>query len=233
MEAGVRIHCPPGQIGELAKPGIPIAGAGDARTRWLNTNYIELIVDGRIVDLNRIPLPPDMLIIDRRFSDDLTAWGMEVGCLQAGLGYRQGQDRAYSHGETVGLAVRVRNVCKETVQFNYVWAFLVENPPTVLDGDGKQILFDRISAMGEHAPKTVDLAPGKEVELYELKLRPSPVIEVSPSKAEAFVERLLASGKISVQYERLTGPDVDEIVSKLATGKLELEIYPEQPAGKK
>jgi len=33
------------------------------------TNYIELIVDGNIVDLNRIHLPADTPIIDERFKD--------------------------------------------------------------------------------------------------------------------------------------------------------------------
>jgi hypothetical protein len=31
------------------------------------TNYIDLIVDGDVVDLNRIPLPADTPIIDERF----------------------------------------------------------------------------------------------------------------------------------------------------------------------
>ena len=33
----------------------------------MNTTYIELVVDGDIVDLNRIPLPADTPIIDERF----------------------------------------------------------------------------------------------------------------------------------------------------------------------
>ena len=33
IDAGVRIHCPPGQVGEPAIPGLPIAGAGDTATR--------------------------------------------------------------------------------------------------------------------------------------------------------------------------------------------------------
>jgi hypothetical protein len=33
------------------------------------TNYIELVVDGKVVDLNRIPLPADTPIIDARFPD--------------------------------------------------------------------------------------------------------------------------------------------------------------------
>jgi hypothetical protein len=49
-KAGVVLHCPP--LGEL-----------DHLTR------IELVVDGEIVDLNRIPLPADTPIIDERFKD--------------------------------------------------------------------------------------------------------------------------------------------------------------------
>jgi hypothetical protein len=33
------------------------------------TIYIELIVDGEIVDLNRIPLPKDTPIVDERFPE--------------------------------------------------------------------------------------------------------------------------------------------------------------------
>jgi hypothetical protein len=61
-KAGVCIHTPP--MGEA-----PIADAKDVGGRWERTIFIELIVDGEIVDLNRIPLPPDTPIIDERFKD--------------------------------------------------------------------------------------------------------------------------------------------------------------------
>ena len=48
-KAGVVVHCPP-----LGQEG---------------TTYLELVVDGDIVDLNRIPLPADTTIIDERFKD--------------------------------------------------------------------------------------------------------------------------------------------------------------------
>ncbi len=48
--AGVVVHCPP-------------EGQGDSPTR------IDLVVDGEIVDLNRIPLPADTPIIDNRFKE--------------------------------------------------------------------------------------------------------------------------------------------------------------------
>jgi hypothetical protein len=68
--------------------------------------------------------------------EGFTAWGKEVGGLQAGLGFRPGEKRAYSHGETVKVVLRVRNVGKEAVDFKYQGAFLRENPPKITDADG-------------------------------------------------------------------------------------------------
>ena len=68
--AGVLVHSPPeGQNRNPATPEAPIPGQENVRVRWMNTTYMELVVDGRIVDLNRIPLPPDTPIIDERFND--------------------------------------------------------------------------------------------------------------------------------------------------------------------
>ena len=68
--AGVLIHTPPDQSGHLGEPAGPISQQGKIRVRWMNTNYIELIVDGKIVDLNRIQFPEETLIIDLRFRGD-------------------------------------------------------------------------------------------------------------------------------------------------------------------
>lgn len=57
---GVCIHTPP-------KGQAPIVDGKDAKGNWEQTIYIELIVDGEIIDLNRIQLPPDTPIIDERF----------------------------------------------------------------------------------------------------------------------------------------------------------------------
>ena len=56
IDAGVFIHT-------------PLAGAVDPADLQ-RCIYIELIVDGKIVDLNRIPLPADTPIIDQRFKDE-------------------------------------------------------------------------------------------------------------------------------------------------------------------
>jgi len=65
-KAGVFVHSPPPGT-KTTEPAQPRAAEGDAVTRWWHTTYIELVVDGDIVDLNRIPLPPDTPIIDQRF----------------------------------------------------------------------------------------------------------------------------------------------------------------------
>jgi hypothetical protein len=65
MDAGVLVHCPPAG----AKPEVVPPGEGGNMYRLLKANYIELVVDGKIVDLNRIPLPADTPIIDRRFEE--------------------------------------------------------------------------------------------------------------------------------------------------------------------
>jgi hypothetical protein len=70
--AGVCIHTPPeGKepiSGDQIKPAVsgqsPYAGG-----RLDQTIYIELIIDGEIVDLNRIRLPVDTTIIDERFAE--------------------------------------------------------------------------------------------------------------------------------------------------------------------
>jgi hypothetical protein len=67
--AGVLIHSPPAGTDKRANPETPLPGKTNARTTWIDTTYIELVVDGDIVDLNRIPLPADTPIVDERFKD--------------------------------------------------------------------------------------------------------------------------------------------------------------------
>lgn len=65
-KAGVVVHCPP--QGQKDTPEAPIESS-NVRERYSNMNYIELLVDGEIVDLNRIPLPADTPIVDERFKE--------------------------------------------------------------------------------------------------------------------------------------------------------------------
>src|SRR5262249_42043509 len=99
-----------------------------------------------------------------------TAWGKEVGGLQAGLGFRAGEKRAYHHGETVKLVVRVRNVGKEPVKFEYLREFFMETPPTATDSQGKPVLSGRVDVFGSiHLPLQVTLATGQDNHLFPLK----------------------------------------------------------------
>jgi RNA polymerase sigma factor (sigma-70 family) len=156
-----------------------------------------------------------------------TAWGKEINGLQAGLGFKPGQKRAYSLGETVTLVVRVRNVGKEDVKFQYLKEFFIETPPAVTDDAGKSVALGRVSVSGLiHLPVDVTLAPGKEIELYEWKR------ELRPAKwiGNDGVPSLYGTGTFTVQYERVFGNStsgglkIDPELSKLATGKLELNV---------
>jgi len=166
-------------------------------------------------------------------------------CLQAGLGLpSRPKSGAYSHGETVKVVVRVRNVGKEEVKFQYLRQFFIETP-TRRDGWRGQArpprrIPDRF--LGLTSRLQVNLAPGKEIELYELKLRPKPASEVGVSTSqkegpEALVREALGrrgrsafstSGFFGMSSGRQV--ELDPNLSKLATGKLELEINPETSA---
>jgi len=67
--AGVLIHSPPADTDKRADPEEPLPGERPVRSRWMKTTFIELVVDGDVVDLNRIPLPADTPMIDERFKD--------------------------------------------------------------------------------------------------------------------------------------------------------------------
>lgn len=158
--------------------------------------------------------------------EELTAWGKEVGGLQAGLGYEPGAKRVHRPGETVKLVVRVRNVGKEKVSFQYLRHFFIENPPTVTDDKGKVTLKDG-SPKGIYKPVDATLAPEKEIELYELSLTLGDKAADTPQDSTLYGE-----GKFQIQYERVLGDSslssvpikTDPKLQKLATGKLDLVV---------
>ena len=140
-----------------------------------------------------------------------------------------GEKRAYRRGETVTLVVRVRNVSKEAVTFQYAPAFLKENPPTVTGGDGKPIPLQSVALSGRTHPSTeVTLVPGKEVDLSQWKAALRPASDRDDKNPN--FEILYGTGTFGVQYERVLGNStasaikIDPALSKLATGKLELEV---------
>jgi hypothetical protein len=70
LKAGVHVHTPSPNSAERAEPE-PTAGGRALLSDhwWFRTSYIVLVVDGEIVNLNRIPLPAETAIIDERFKD--------------------------------------------------------------------------------------------------------------------------------------------------------------------
>ena len=65
FDAGVVIRQPPKS--DKPQPEKPLPGDRSIRQTWMWTTYIELVVDGNVVDLNTIGLPKDTPIIDERF----------------------------------------------------------------------------------------------------------------------------------------------------------------------
>jgi RNA polymerase sigma factor (sigma-70 family) len=168
----------------------------------------------------------------KREKEAFTAWGKEIGGLQAGLGFRPGEKRGYSQGETVRVVARIRNVGKEAVDFKHIWAFFVENPPKITDADGKMVQLPnyRTRDQGLHMPRSSNVAPGKEVELYEW------TFDLQPNGENSSRSFIHGTGKHSLQCERIVGPTwlnpdhPNPTLSKLGTGKLELEIKSQPPA---
>lgn len=66
--ASVYIHAPPANT---SKPESPV-DSENIIERWMWTTYIYLVVDGDVVDLNRVPIPPDTPIVDERFKGGIT-----------------------------------------------------------------------------------------------------------------------------------------------------------------
>ena len=167
-----------------------------------------------------------------------TAWGKEIGGLQAGLGFRPGERRAYRHGEEVTLVVRVRNVGKEEVKFQYLSPYFKENWPTVTDADNKPVPQPGKAFAGgtAHLPKEVSLPPGKEVELADVTYELRPASDSATKNSTKNFAPLYGGGKVGIQYESvfanssLAKIKLDPTLSKLATGKLELEIKSASPS---
>jgi RNA polymerase sigma factor (sigma-70 family) len=172
--------------------------------------------------------------------EGFTAWGKEAGGLQAGLGYRPGEHRTYCTGETATVVLRVRSVSKEAVKFQYYRQFFMENPPAVTDGGGKPVRLrseQDAEDVEVRLPVDVNLAPGKEIEIAELKFTLRPASEsgnkdfsTSYGTRVSIQYDLYGTGKFTVQYERVFGATsqgafkLDPALTNLGTGKLELEV---------
>jgi len=172
-------------------------------------------------------LPPE--------KEPLTAWGKEVGGLQAGLGLDYGNRRTYGHGEVITLVVRLRNVGKEAVKFRYPRQDLYENL-AVTDADGEAVPQCNTKFMPPNDPESENLEPGREIVL-KTRMHGSngvPFVLI-PSNSEDlelnenFRPLVVGIGKVQLQIEKVFGTFSFDF-PKLSTGTLELEVN-NQPGG--
>lgn len=200
-----------------------VEGAADG-TKWLESNELELMV--------REKAPGGKVEPAKGLA--VTAWGKPVEGIQAGLGFRPGENRAYHHGETVTLVVRLRNVGNGPVTISYLRPFF-EHSLTVSNSEGAPILQpEDFDAKARH-PRELTLPPGKEIEVHQLNRQLRPANESNSKEVRPDV--LFGSGKMRVQYQQVFGRTEmvyraghrDPGLSKLATGTLELEIMAGHP----
>jgi hypothetical protein len=130
--------------------------------------------------------------------ESMTAWGKEVGGLQAGLTLRPGEKRLFHHGEVITLVVRVRNVGKEEIKFQYLKEFFVENRPIEIDTGGETVPQPRLLVTRlKHIPAEVSLAPGKDIELASARYEARATEWDAPAIVRSLCEN--GSGQRSIQ----------------------------------
>jgi hypothetical protein len=67
VKAGVIVHSPPaGQSNNPNTPEAPIPGVTDPWVRWMNTTFLEVVVDGDVIDRNRLRIPADTPVFGER-----------------------------------------------------------------------------------------------------------------------------------------------------------------------
>jgi RNA polymerase sigma factor (sigma-70 family) len=183
----------------------------------------------------------ELQVQDAEKREDGTAWGKPAGGLQAGLMIRPEQ-LIYRYGDAITLSIRVRNVSKDSVKFEYLRQFLDENPPTVTDVENKVVPQRHLIVEGFHGPVKVTLAPGEEIQLQsrlqgsQLKYVLTPADGVPKANK---VAPLVGNGaNVGLQYKQVFGDsssgqiEIDPVLSKLGTGKLELLQVQSTPWGK-
>ena len=130
--------------------------------------------------------------------------------------------------------MRIRNVGKETVALEYLGRYFAEHPPTVTDADGKAVPVEAVTTFGHHIPEKMKLEPGKEASLRELTIELRQPIK----DAKNFFNVFHGTGKFHLNCDPVLGNSssgslkLDPALSKLATGKLELEVKADPPQPK-
>lgn len=67
VKCGVIVHSPPiGQSKNPNTPEAPIPGVTEPRMRWMNTTYLDVVVDGDVINAERLRLPAHTPLLDQR-----------------------------------------------------------------------------------------------------------------------------------------------------------------------
>jgi uncharacterized protein (TIGR03067 family) len=157
-----------------------------------------------------------------------TAWGNELGGLQAGIGFRaSNQGRVYHPGDKVSLVVRVRNVEKHPILFRHLSHYFLSSPPVIKDRSETTITLRGESFSGKPHLIAHELEPDREIELAEL------TIDILPSSVQITDKTWAVRdlGTYRVRYEQIEGvigpgngvPDA-LLGYMLDTGTLEFEV---------
>jgi hypothetical protein len=201
-KAGVVVHSPPEGTNN---PEAPISGVQDVRMRWMHATYIELVVDGAIVDMNRIKLPADTPIVDERFPEVTKAtWSEPVEGLQCWL---EADKPTWKAGVAPTFKLHVRDsgkrdltihmaysACKIQVDGDwYRWWGPVSIPagvwPAGKQYDDFEVLVKLEPANWGNDNKRLDLKPGKhKVRVAYLTLDQKDPVRVESNAVEMQIE---------------------------------------------
>lgn len=216
MENG-RLEPAPGVVIDLCELKLVVGPAGNYQLLYDRASDTDEVGGIQPVNLlGKLSTGKLELVVEDRAA--FTAWGKEVNGLQAGLGYRPGERRTYSTGET---AMLVLNVGKDDATLKYSLEHYYRNPPAVSDGKGVAVALKGANALLLPRLEEVTLKAGKEIDLcvVDVKLR-SPKVEPDGSPWT-----LHGVGKFHIQYPMGVAASFSPLPgSGLATGKLELEV---------
>ncbi len=194
------------------RPAWTLFGAGKFQLNYPKTGRLELEVK------------------EPEINTAFTAWGAELGGLQAGIGFRADEKRRVFHpGEKVHLVVRVRNVDKKPILFRHLSHYFLQTPPVVKDHREQPVALKGDVLFSGGKPKLVahEVAPDREIEVAEL------TIELQPDSAKESDKTwaLRGVGKYIVRYEEIEaviGPGNGNpnllLGYMLDTGTLEFEV---------
>jgi hypothetical protein len=160
---------------------------------------------------------------DRTGADEI-AWGKAADGLEAGIGFRPGEEHACRVGGSVTFYIYLRNVRDKAVSLSHIEPLFDEFLPTVEDGAGRNLrVVPGPMNLGRVSIVSRSLSPGETI-----RLAPCWFLVREPGlKGEAVAQTLVAKpGKYQVYHSgfpiRQKGEDSDKYTGP--TGRVGFEI---------